>query len=1301
MTELGIDIAEGTVLAGYRVERVLGRGATGTVYLARDDALDRHVALKLLAPDLARDPRFRERFLRESRTAAGLEHSGIVPIYAAGETEGTLFLAMRYVRGDLRQAIETAGRLEPGEALELLSQVGEALDTAHRAGLIHRDVKPANVLVDGDRAWLADFGLAKHAATVNSLSRDSGFAGTVSYIAPEQIQGAEVDGRADVYALGCVLFECLTGRAPYPRDNDLAVVFAHLREPPPSVSALRPELPEPLDRVIAKALAKSPDERYRTCGELVSEARSAVGGGEVAAAPARSATLRTFLICDVRGYTRFTQQHGDEAAAELAATFAELVRTAVGEHEGRLIELRGDEALVVFESARGALRAALAIQQRVQDEDLARGVGIGLDAGEAVPVGAGYRGGALNMAARLCSLAEPGQVIASEAVTHLARNVEGVRYLRGRIERLKGIEKPVRVVEVVTVQRGDALRARLRRHTHGRRWLAPAAAVIAVLAIAAGVLFGRGSTSTPALAAQIHPGSVGVFDAATHSLTKPIPIGGDVYDVISGEGAIWAVVKGGTLVKINPRTFELEDRIAIGGEGGALAVGAGAVWVGLDGRPAIVKVDPDFGTTERIPIPTDVESGWDPGDISSITAADGSVWLTQAQRRVVKLDASTGAVTDKITLPFAHWVVRTPTGLYVLASQNGKVVKLDPENGDRIWTADVHPWLFDLASAGGFDWVVNNSDGAVFKLDDATGQMAGSVPIQPGVENVEAAGGWIWTDNARAGTVTRIDVATGRKITFPVGHAPTGLTVLGRHVIVGLIASPSDELRGVSGRVATFSIQADWLDGQTDPANTWDPLGQGIAYATQAKLYNYPDKAGAAGGTPVPEVAAGMPALSDAGRTVRIRIRPGYRFSPPSGARVTAQTVAYSLKRTFSPKLGDPAAFLFLPELVGADDYVEHNAPDIKGLEVSGDTVTLHLARPVPDLAAILAMPFFSLVPDGTPMTLLSEPIPSAGPYYISLHDWYVILKRNPNYHGPRPQRLDAMVWNIDVDPATAARRVIDGSFDGLYDREGRVLSPQSQIAHDYATPVAGKPRYLRIPSRGVRFFSLNTDRGPLEDPTMRRAIGYALDRPALAAVTGAFPDDRYLPVGMPGRSSGHVYPIDGPDIARAKALLHGRAPTLTLYTCLEPECAQRARILASNLKAAGIALRIRRFDNPYGEGLGYDLRDDAWYVDEFDPSNMLGVALFGQHLYFEPPTGFTDSTWKSREVAADRIATPAARFKAFGTLENGLMRGPYPWAAYAVPIDPMFLSADLGCVTLNPVYGLDYAALCTSGHAS
>src|SRR5919199_586150 len=415
------EVTSGTTVAGYRIERLLGEGATGAVYLATDEHLDRSVALKLLPPELSRDQRFRKRFLREARLAAHLEHPGIVPISAAGEEDGQLYLAMRHVRGtDLRQILERDGRLEPARAIRILAPVAEALDAAHAEGLVHRDVKPGNILVEeGDRAFLADFGLAKHAATVNSLSREGAFSGTIDYIAPEQIEGGEVDGRADVYALACVLFETLTGRPPFPRDTDVAVVFAHLKDTPPSVTALRPDLPAELDLALARGMAKDPDDRYRTAGELLADARLATAGdGDGAIAPARAAQLRTFLIADVRGYTRYTQQRGDEAAAELASAFAELTRAVVSRHDGRLIELRGDEALVVFESARQALAAALALQAEVAERALPRGVGVGLDAGEAVPVGKGYRGGALNMAARLCSLAGPGEGLASEAVVH-------------------------------------------------------------------------------------------------------------------------------------------------------------------------------------------------------------------------------------------------------------------------------------------------------------------------------------------------------------------------------------------------------------------------------------------------------------------------------------------------------------------------------------------------------------------------------------------------------------------------------------------------------------------------------------------------------------------------------------------------------------------------------------------------------------------------------------------------------------------------------------------------------------------
>lgn len=270
----------GATIAGFRLLARLGEGATGTVY--RAEAADgRVVALKVLAPALARDDRFRRRFLRESRIAAGLRHPCVVPVLDSGEADGTLYLSMELVDGaDLRTVLRRDGRLEPERAIRILAKVADALDAAHAAGLVHRDVKPANVLLEGsppdERVLVCDFGLARHASSLESLTSERALVGTVDYVSPEQVEGGSVDGRSDVYSLGCVLYETLTGERPFDRDTELATIYAHLNEAAPRPSHARPELPAALDEVIATALAKSPDERYASAGELMQDARRAL-----------------------------------------------------------------------------------------------------------------------------------------------------------------------------------------------------------------------------------------------------------------------------------------------------------------------------------------------------------------------------------------------------------------------------------------------------------------------------------------------------------------------------------------------------------------------------------------------------------------------------------------------------------------------------------------------------------------------------------------------------------------------------------------------------------------------------------------------------------------------------------------------------------------------------------------------------------------------------------------------------------------------------------------------------------------
>ena len=308
----------GTELAGHQILSVIGHRGMAVVYLAEHLRLGRKVAFKVLDPALAEDEAFRERFIRESRIAAGLDHPNVVTVYDAGEADGVLYLSMRHVEGtDLEQLLQTEGHLSPNRAVSIVSQVAAALDAANARGLVHRGVKPADILVepvrDGiTRAFLSDFGITKDVGASTRLTRAGSFVDTVDYVAPEQIRGEEVDGRADVYSLGCVLYRCLTGEVPFPRDSELVAIYAHLNDPPPRPSERRPGLPPALDEVVARVLAKSRDERYDTCGELAEAAARAIGhageseiGAEVALPePAQEGTSaeRTSSMARVLGY---------------------------------------------------------------------------------------------------------------------------------------------------------------------------------------------------------------------------------------------------------------------------------------------------------------------------------------------------------------------------------------------------------------------------------------------------------------------------------------------------------------------------------------------------------------------------------------------------------------------------------------------------------------------------------------------------------------------------------------------------------------------------------------------------------------------------------------------------------------------------------------------------------------------------------------------------------------------------------------------------------------------------------------
>jgi serine/threonine protein kinase len=276
-------LGPGSRVAGYLLGDLVGVGGMAVVFRAHDEALGRTVALKVLAGNLAGDQAARQRFTREARTVANVEHPHIIPVYAAGQADGLLYIAMRFVDGaDLHALIHRDGPLPPKRAAAFVSDMASALDAAHAVGVVHRDVKPANVLVDTrpgrpEHGYLTDFGVARVMRSTGGLTIAGQFIGTPNYGAPEQINGTAVDGRTDQYALACVAYELLTGSVPFKREDPMMVLYAHAYTPPPLLTAARPDLSAAVDAVLAQGLAKQPGQRYDTCGDFADALREALG----------------------------------------------------------------------------------------------------------------------------------------------------------------------------------------------------------------------------------------------------------------------------------------------------------------------------------------------------------------------------------------------------------------------------------------------------------------------------------------------------------------------------------------------------------------------------------------------------------------------------------------------------------------------------------------------------------------------------------------------------------------------------------------------------------------------------------------------------------------------------------------------------------------------------------------------------------------------------------------------------------------------------------------------------------------
>ncbi|MBA3561795.1 MAG: protein kinase [Actinobacteria bacterium] len=614
----------GSELAGYQIEALIGRGGMGAVYRAEELTLGRKVALKVIAPELGGDGRFRERFLRESRIAASLDHPHIVPIFKAGDEDGALFLAMRYVEGtDLAKLLHEGGALDPVRAISLLEQVAEALDAAHEKGLVHRDVKPSNILVAmagrKEHCYLADFGLTKRTGSLSGISAPGDVVGTLEYVAPEQITGGEVEAQADLYSLGCVLYECLTGQPPFPRATDVALLWAHVHEEQKRASEVRPELPRAIDGVLGRALAKEPGRRFETAGELVSAARSALGLVETSPAP--PSTRRFAIPAAVALVVVAVAVLGFLFMRDSGGGLTSVSPNAVGVIDPSTNELV-DEVAVGIDPESIAVGAGGVWVANVEDETVSRidpaarelergGIAVG-DYASDVTVGAGTVWVALGALAELARI-NPEQNEAASAIPALGAGVScgaprasvtvggGAVWFAceaadlGRIDTRTGAARRVGL-EAGILTSPNAVLPIFSDIVYGleRLWILNRAANAVREIDTATIRLQRDITVGNAPSAiAVSADSLWVTNFEDDTVTRivitapgqtptltTIPVGDGPVDVAFGEGGVWVVSSlDRAVTRIDPESGDVTAAIGIGNEPQRVAAGEGAVWV--------------------------------------------------------------------------------------------------------------------------------------------------------------------------------------------------------------------------------------------------------------------------------------------------------------------------------------------------------------------------------------------------------------------------------------------------------------------------------------------------------------------------------------------------------------------------------------------------------------------------------------------------------------------------------------------------------------------------------------------------
>jgi serine/threonine-protein kinase len=848
--------------------------------------------------------------------------------------------------------------------------------------------------------------------------------------------------------------------------------------------------------------------------------------------------------------------------------------------------------------------------------------------------------------------------------------------------------------------RGERPRSRARR---GVPVLAGAVGGVAVVAVAAALLASGGDPPRAAPPLAVGADVLAAVDARSGRLVSRVRLPAKPDDVVVGGNSVWVLLDGARRVaRVDAGTRKVTATVALPFPPGGLAADGDDLWVAEAAGPRVARLAAAGGVDRPLRVRRGAEHA------GPVTVGFGSLWLGRGPE-VLRVDPRSGRVLARLSTPVDVTEVQAgDDAVYAVSAGEGRIAKIDAATSRVVARNRLHGWVSDLAVGGGSVWLGVVPDDVVFRLSADDLAVAGTSRTGSGPDVLSWDAGRLWASSGDGRSLIRSGGEGGparvRLDAIPVSVAA------GRGLLwtATLPLPPPARAPGKGGELR-IAMQDQALS--IDPAALVSPDLAQLRYTTCARLMTYPDAAGAAGRRLVPEVASVPPSVSPDRRTYTFRIRPGFRFSPPSNEPVTAEMFRATIERALSPRLGEGAPAMFVAgDIVGAAAYHAGRARHVSGLEVRGDQLIVRLERPAGDLPARLAMPFFCPVAPGTPATPngLRAPLASAGPYYIATEaPGRVTLERNPNYRGTRPRRPDRIVYETGVSSAEALARADRGEVDYVpydYDQQGplAVGGPRDRaFGARSAAARRGDQRYYANPASGLDAIALNASRPLFRDAAMRRAVNLAIDRTALAAVWAELPTDRYVPPSIlpPGRAR---YPLSGPDVAGARRLAAGRRGTATLYFCGEAPNRRVAEIVRENLRPIGIRVRIKeslaclRGPDPARDVADMALTSPGSIVP--DAEGFLALVAgsddkFGGNLI--PREWWNDTEFARKLASAD--ALPAdQRNAAFARLQEEALADDVPLATFASFVRPEYVTPRVGCRIAQGAYQfLDLGAAC------